>query len=181
MRWGFQAKARRPAARFGVLFSRQSAMAVFRGAVCFPNPAGVFAEGLVADVMQPVLNALMAPVVGQQPRGIGLVTRQRCDAVDDLGRPFLFTRFGVARDADAGDPEDLSHARPAELLLEEGVQRGRGFDGPVLAATVACIRLGVPPSFRLTLPLLVGGPCSYENRAASCAVNSCSIAFSSVG
>lgn len=66
-------------------------------------------------------------------------------------------RLWVRPKAGAGDAEDLLHTRPAELLLEEMIQRGGGLDGAMFATAVAFVPLLMKLSFGPPLPLLVGG------------------------
>lgn len=59
--------------------------------------------------------------------------------------------------ARAGDAEDLLHARPAELLLQERVEFRGGLDGPMFAPAVAFVPLLMKPAFSLPLSPLTGG------------------------
>lgn len=63
----------------------------------------------------------------------------------------------MGEEARAGDAEDLLHARPAELLLQERVEFRGGLDGPMFAPAVAFVPLLMKPPFGFTLPTLAGG------------------------
>lgn len=63
----------------------------------------------------------------------------------------------MARGTAASDAEDLPDARPAQLLLQELVQRDGAFQRPVFATTVSLVRLRTRLSFSLPCPLSVGG------------------------
>lgn len=126
-------------------------------AVALSNAAAVFAEGHVADVVQTVFDPPVAAVVGQELLRIGLVARQRRDAVSDFRGALPLAGLRVRPKADARDAEDLLHTRPAELLLEERVEFRGGLDGAMFATAVAFVPLLMKPSFGPPLPQLVGG------------------------
>lgn len=134
------------------------------GAVAGANAAVVLAEGHVADVMQPIFDAPMSPVVGQKLWGIGLVARERRHAVNDFGGPGPLTGLRMRQEAFARDAKDLFHARPAKLLLQERIQFGGGLDGAVFAAAVALVPLLVKAPFSPPLPLLAGGKTPLPER-----------------
>lgn len=121
------------------------------------DAAFVLGEGLVADPVQPVLDAPVGAIQRQQPSRIGFCTRERGDAVHDLRRGLQCAGLAVALCAAAGDAEDLPHAGPAELLFQKVIQRNRAFERAMLAPAVALVRLSMRLAFGFTLPLLVGG------------------------
>jgi hypothetical protein len=71
------------------------------------GPAGVLSQAHIADVVQAVLDAPVAPLQRQQPRRVGLARPEAGDPVGDLQR-----RAGAGR-ASPFDSEDLRPLGPA--------------------------------------------------------------------
>jgi hypothetical protein len=74
--------------------------------VAATNPAGILAQVHVANAMQAVLDAPVAPIRFQKTPGVGLFRAQASDAVGRFGTP------APAVPTLAGDVINLGQARP---------------------------------------------------------------------
>lgn len=99
------------------------------GAVLALHAAVVFAKGRVADPMQAVFDAPVAPPVLQQEGRVGPVRRDARDGV------LNFRRRLAAPDGRPFEPADLSQAGPVELPR----QTGTGLQMPLSAAAVSLV------------------------------------------
>ena len=118
------------------------------GRVTPENRAAILIQRRVAYVVQAVLDR--GPVLARQllqPLRVGLRASQRRDVVGRLGLP------GAPVEAFADQAADLAHLRPVELLIQADGARQR----PSLAPAMTLVTRRGGLSFRLPLPLLVGG------------------------
>jgi hypothetical protein len=96
----------------------------------------VLCERDIARGIRLVFDTPVVAVVFEQSRGVGLFSREICDAVDDFGGRLAPARFAIASGSLACDAIRLSHARPTQSPQHD-VQRGRGLDDPRFLPTVA--------------------------------------------
>lgn len=99
----------------------------------------------------------MMAVEFQQTGRVGLMARQAGDAIDGLVGGLAFTGGAVGPRAFAGDAKDLSDARPAESVLQIGVERRGAGERPFLTATMPLRMSGRRVAFEGSFTLSVGG------------------------